>query len=62
MATSRRADGPTPNGGAYSEIYFLSADGTLTDEGRAAKAEIVEYTDAGKPVHRTYVTLGKETQ
>lgn len=62
MATSRRVDGPTPNGGDYSEVYFLTNDDVLTDESRATKAEVVEYTTGGKLVHRTYMTIGEETQ
>jgi hypothetical protein len=56
MATQRRVDGPTPNGGVYSIAYFRNDDGSPADEDDATKVEIVEYDEDDKVVQRTYGT------
>ena len=55
--TEQRMDGPTPNGGAYSIIYYQNADGGSTSKDKAQKAEIVEFSSSGKQIFRTYMSL-----
>lgn len=59
QVTSERRDQPTPNGGAYSIIYFQDSDGNPTVKDEAVKAEIVEYSQDGKELVRTYGLVGK---
>lgn len=56
---SKSADGPTPNGGVRSTMFFLDDDGREAAEELATRAVIVEYDEAGNPVHRTYGTLDR---
>lgn len=56
MATESR-DGPTPNGGVKSTVFFYDSDGNEVDRDRATKATIVEYDSDGNAIHRTYGTL-----
>lgn len=57
MAESRRKDGPTPNGGTYSVVYFLDDSGELVDEAEATNVELVEFDAEGSQVFRTYGQL-----
>lgn len=54
--TQTRTNGPTPNGGAYAIAYWQDAKGDPTPQERAVKAEIIEFTQQGKEVQRTYMT------
>lgn len=49
-----RLDKPTPNGGAYSILYWMGRLGTRATRETAVGGEIVEYTKDGKVLHRTY--------
>ena len=49
-----RADGPTPNGGAYSEAFFYDADGNPTDPDRATRVMINECREDGTVIFTTY--------
>ena len=55
--TELRIDKPTPNGGAYSIIYYQNADGGSTSKDKALRAEIVEFSSSGKQIFRTYMSL-----
>jgi hypothetical protein len=57
MATSKRVEGKTPNGGTYSIINFLDDDFELVDEKDATSFELVEYNDSDEQVWRTYGSI-----
>lgn len=61
MATSRREDEPTPNGGAYSVTYFFDKEGQPADETVATRCEIIEFDSSDNEVSRTYGTFGEDT-
>lgn len=42
MASYQRVDEPTPNGGDYSEIYYLDKHGNQVDEEKAETCVIRE--------------------
>ena len=52
-----RAEGPTPNGGAYSLAYFQDAAGQPAPKELAARVEIHEMNEAGEIIFRTYAEL-----
>ena len=52
--TSKRINGATPNGGSYAIAYFRDKDGQPCSESKAVRIEIVEYTDKGDEICRTY--------
>lgn len=54
MAKKKRIDGRTPNGGDYSEIYFLDAKGDMVDEKDAVEFIIRECKIDGELVQTTY--------
>lgn len=54
MATHRKIKGKTPNGGAYSEIYYLDKDGNVVDESKAVRCVIRECAKDGKLIHETW--------
>lgn len=54
MATYRKVEGKTPNGGAYSEIYFFDKDGNAIDETKADRAVIRECTENGDLIAETW--------
>ena len=51
---SKRIDGPTPNGGAYSIGYYFNDDDMAVDEKIATKIVIKEYTAASQIIKTTY--------
>ena len=57
MATSRKSDNPTPNGGVRSEVLFQDDDGNAVDEAEATHAEVLEYDAQGNVIQRTYARL-----
>jgi len=57
MSTTRSLDGPTPNGGVKSTIYFQNAKGELVDESDATAAEIVEFDANDNQIFRTYMEI-----
>ncbi len=54
MIYKERADGPTPNGGSYSEIYYRDDDGNSADKDVATRFEIVEYDENDRRISSTY--------
>ncbi len=48
MLFKERVDGPTPNGGSYSEIFYRDDEGNPVDEAEATRFEIVEYDENGR--------------
>ena len=50
----KRIDEPTPNGGAYSVIYFKDKDGNPCSESAAKHFEIIEYDENNEPIMHTY--------
>jgi len=49
-----RAEGPTPNGGAYSEAFFYDGRGNPADPDRATRVMINEYDKDGNVIFTTY--------
>lgn len=54
MAKRRKAIGQTPNGGAYSEIYFFDDNGNIVDETKATKCVIRECAENGDLIAETW--------
>lgn len=61
MQTKERIDGKTPNGGDYSEIYYLDKNKKSCDKRSATRVFIRECTAEGKIVQETYGII-KETE
>lgn len=59
MKTKERIDGKTPNGGDYSEIYYLDKNKKPCDKGSATRVFIRECTAEGKLVQETYGIINK---
>lgn len=57
MATSKRVEGPTPTGAAYAIIFYQDEEGEPIEATAATHAELIEYTQEGLHVFRTYVNL-----
>ncbi len=55
--TSEQREGPTPNGGVRSVIYYQADDGSPAEKEQATACEIIEYDADGEVVNRTYGTL-----
>ena len=60
MLFKERADGPTPNGGSYSEIYYRDDDGNPVDKEVATRCEIVEHDADGMFISSTLGFLEKK--
>lgn len=58
--TSEKHDGPTPNGGDRSVIFYLNDKWETARKDFATKAFIIEYKN-GKQIHRTYADLVDRT-
>ena len=54
MATYSKVEGRTPNGGAYSEIFYFDKDGNAVDETRAVRFVIRECTENGELIAETW--------
>ena len=54
-----RVDGPTPNGGDYSEIFFFDADGNEVGEEQAVRCIIRECRANGELIQETYGIVSK---
>ena len=54
MAMFERIEGSTPNGGACSEIHYLSAEGRAVDEKEAKRCVIRKYDKSGKMIFETW--------
>ncbi len=59
MANQTRTEGPTPNGGAYSIAYWFDDNNNPVDKEQAQKAEIIEFSNNGQQISRTYAFLDK---
>jgi hypothetical protein len=57
-----RAEGPTPNGGAYSEAYFSDEQGNPVLKEDAVFVEIHEINADGNSIYRTYGTIERPGQ
>jgi len=53
METSKKIEGPTPNGGDHAIVYFFDVDGNRTSEEESVGAEFVEIKD-GAEIFRTH--------
>lgn len=49
-----RKDGPTPNGGDYSVLYWRDKDGRRSTKQEAVGREVVEFNKKGREIYRTY--------
>lgn len=55
MTNPERSNEKTPNGGDYSEMYYLDKDGNLAESMEAAKTfRILERLENGDIVQETY--------
>jgi hypothetical protein len=54
MATYTRIDEITPNGGDYSEIYYLNDNGEPADEKEATNCIIRECRSDGSLINETF--------
>lgn len=52
--THKRIDGPTPNGGDYSEIFYFDKAGNAVDADHAARCIIRERKKDGTLICETY--------
>ena len=52
-----RINEPTPNGGDYSEIFYLNYDGDLVDENVATHAIIRECKNDGTLVNEIFASI-----
>lgn len=51
-----RVDGPTPNGGVYSQIYYYDADGNRVENPEdAEKVFICEFDSDDNMIHETFL-------
>ena len=57
IITSERKDGPTPNGGDYSEIFYFDDDGNSVDKSAATKVIIRECKNDGTLVKEIFATI-----
>ena len=54
MAKMIRIDEPSPNGGMYSELWFLDGNGNHVDETEAKLIQIRECDEHGNTVFETF--------
>ena len=52
-----RIDGPTPNGGVYSETYFYDENGKEVEKEQATKAYGCEFDANGNLICESFFTL-----
>lgn len=57
MAKHYRVNEKTPNGGDYSEIYYLDANMNVVDEEEAVRCVIRECTKSGELIAETWGTV-----
>lgn len=58
MTNPERVNKKTPNGGAYSEFYYLDKDGNLAENRETAtQFRILEKDKNGETIHTTYGIL-----
>jgi hypothetical protein len=56
--TSDRVDGETPNGGAYTILYYQDDQGNPTTKAKATAIEAIEFDAQDNQIFRTYLTKG----
>lgn len=56
---TERIDEPTPNGGDYSEIYYMDDDGNVVEKENAKKAVIRECKKSGELISETWLAMDK---
>lgn len=59
--TSEKVLGKTPNGGDYSEIFYLDADNNAVEANKATHAIIRECTNDGRLVFETRCVVNEST-
>lgn len=59
IITHERYNRPTPNGGDYSEIFYMDNDGKYVDKKVATKAVIYECKNDGTAINRTFMEKRK---
>lgn len=59
IITHERYNKPTPNGGDYSEIFYMDADGNYVDKNVAVKAVVYECKNDGTAIKRTFLEKKK---
>lgn len=52
-----RIDEKTPNGGDYSELYYLDDNGNIVDETEATKCVIRECAADGELIKETFAVI-----
>lgn len=52
---TKRVDKPTPNGGAYSEIFYMDNSRNIVDESDATVAVIRECAQDGTLIRETWL-------
>ena len=57
MVKCERINEPTPNGGAYSEIHYLDADGNSVEVSEAVHCVIRECLEDGSLICETWGTV-----
>ena len=57
MATRARINERTPNGGAYSEIFYFDKAGNAVDESKATRCVIRECKKNGELICETWATV-----
>ena len=58
MTNPERVNKPTPNGGDYSEFFYLDKNGELAkDMESATQFRILEYKNSGELIQTTYGLL-----
>lgn len=57
--THERYNRPTPNGGDYSEIFYMDDNGNYVDKKKATKAVIYECKNDGTAINRTFLEKRK---
>lgn len=62
MAASRRIDGATPHGGAYTFAHFRDDDFRLVEKDAATCVELVEYDENDQPLFSTVLPLADDEQ
>ena len=59
IVTHERYNRPTPNGGDYSEIFYMDDDGKYVKKKVATKAVIYECKNDGTAINRTFMEKRK---
>ena len=60
MATFKRINGKTPNGGDYAEMYFQDDKGNPVEEAKATRFALRECKKDGTLIFETFGFLGEE--